>query len=258
MNLHEYEVMARQEERHWWYRGLLNAIAVSLDRPDLQLPVRPAILDAGCGTGLILHYFQGRFESSYLGGFDISPEAVSYARQKAPAADVYESDICLPDIHADALDLVVSCDVISSPGVGSAMPGLRALSSRLRRGGLLMLNLPAYNWLYSEHDAAYHHSERYTVTRVRILMENLGLEIARLSYRVSILFPLVVASRLTHLRSAKQAARGQTDDTAHSDLDKSHPDNKLLLSTLLAENAAIARGFRWPFGSSVFVIARKI
>jgi hypothetical protein len=157
-------------------------------------------------------------------------------------------------VRAEALDAVVSCDVVCIPGVARAEPGLRRLVERLRPGGLLVLNLPAYRWLYSRHDVAVHASERYTAREVRRLLERLGLEVEVLSYRLCLLFPLVVASRLPGKLRARPG-----DATARSDLHRvpSEAVSRVLLAVLRLENALLARGVRLPFGSSVFAVGRK-
>jgi SAM-dependent methyltransferase len=250
----EVEVMARVEADHWWYRGLRDAAARCLARPDLSLPPAPRILDAGCGTGENLRSLFAPLRPSYLGGFDLSQAALAAAREKAPGADLYCSDICDPEIRADALDLVTSFDVVYIPGAERARPGLARLVSALRPGGLLMLNLPAYDWLYSEHDVAVHTSERYTARRVRGLLADLGLEVEVLSYRLCLLFPAIAASRLAHMGRARSRP-----EQARSDLHA--PPGPALSAALLAclrlENRWIARGVRLPWGSSVFAIGRK-
>jgi hypothetical protein len=167
---------------------------------------------------------------------------------------VYQSDLCDPEIRSRDLDLVVSLDVLCIPGVARAREGLRRLAAGIRPGGLLILNLPAYRWLYSEHDAAVHTSERYTAREVRALVEGLGLQVEILSYRLCLLFPLVVLARLPRLRRVRPG-----DPGARSDL-HAEPGplvNRLLFALLRLENRGIVRGLRLPFGSSVFAVARK-
>jgi SAM-dependent methyltransferase len=251
----EHEIMARVEARHWWYRGLRDAVGKSLTRKDLALPAGPRILDAGCGTGENLKFLGELLRPAYLGGFDASPEAVALARGKAPGADVYTGDIRDPEIRVDRLDLIVSLDVIYIPGVERSLGGLRRLTATLSTGGLFVLNLPAYDWLYSEHDVAIHTSERYTASKVRALLETLGLRVERLSYRLCLLFPAVVLARLPSLLRARPG-----DAAARSDLHSVPGEltSRIMLSVLRAENAWVARGVRLPWGSSVFAIGRKV
>src|SRR5438445_13647091 len=50
MELEQYAIMARREERHWWYSGMRRVALSILERVlDGRRDIR--ILDAGCGTG---------------------------------------------------------------------------------------------------------------------------------------------------------------------------------------------------------------
>jgi SAM-dependent methyltransferase len=254
MNPAEYEVMARAEERHWWYRGLRDLLARCLAHADLSLPPEPRVLDAGCGTGANLGFLHDLLHPSYLGGFDLSEEALAYARRKGAGADVYSGDICDPPIRVDGLDLITSLDVICIPGADRALEGVRKLVAQLRPGGLFVVNLPAYDWLYSEHDVAVGTRERFTAGSVRSLLSNLDLEEVRLSYRLFLLFPGVVLTRFPAPgRRLPPAAE------ARSDLHDLPGDatNRFLERVLAVENRWIARGALLPFGSSVFAIGRK-
>jgi SAM-dependent methyltransferase len=254
VNPGELELMARAEERHWWYRGLRDVIARCLERPELAPGSAPRVLDAGCGTGANLAFLRDLLAPSYLAGFDVSEDAVRMARAKAPEAEVYPSDICDPELRCPQLDLVVSLDVVYIPGVARAMAGLRRLVASLRPGGLFVLHLPAYDWLYSAHDVAVHTTERYTVGRVRALMGELGLRPERWTYRLCLLFPAVLLVRLPgKLRAAKD------DTSVQSDL-RNEPGrlaSSVCYRMVRLENGVIARGGRWPFGSSVFAVGRK-
>jgi SAM-dependent methyltransferase len=244
--------MARVEERHWWYLGLRDALGRTLAR--LDLPSGPRILDAGCGTGANLAMLADRFRPSLLAGFDLAPEAIAIARAKAPSAELRVADITDPEPLPRELDLVVSLDVLSSPGLDRARRGLVALVGALRPGGLFAVNLPAYRWLYSAHDVAVHMTERYTLRGVRDAFGALGLVPERASYRLCLLFPLVVLGRLPSLVGglpSQQAARSDLHRMPGPTL------HRLLHGALRLENAWIARGGRWPWGSSVFAVFRK-
>lgn len=256
MNPEVFARLAEVESRHWWYRGLRDLIARCLGPRALGLPPNPRLLDAGCGTGETLRFLRDRFHPSYLGGFDTAELALRSAREKVPDAHLFLSDVCDPVIPCEPLDLVISLDVISVPGSERARNGLERLVGALRHGGLLLLNLPAMGWLYSEHDEAVHASQRFVASEVRKLLRGLGLEVPLLSYRLFLLLPAVILARLPRLRSRPG---GSYDVAAASDLDLrlTAPAERVLFGLLCAENRIIARGGFLPWGSSIFAVGRK-
>jgi len=253
MNSAEYDLMATVESKHWWYLGLQDLVKRSLRWLDVARDHPLAVLDAGCGTGQNLRLLRETLSPEYLGGFDFSPRAIEYAAAKNPGADLYLGDICDPEIHVSALDVVLSCDVVDVPGADAALPGLARLVSKLRPGGILILNLPAMPWLRSRHDAAVGSRQRFRVADVRELFGKLALEVTLMTYRVWTLFPAIVLTRLpSMLWPPRDAASVRSDVKLPAG-----PLNSLLRSTLSIENAAIDAGARFPWGSSVFAVGRK-
>jgi SAM-dependent methyltransferase len=220
--------------------------------PQAKLPAHPRVLDAGCGTGENLRFLSRLLRPAYTGGFDLSPLAISHTRSKLPEADVYESDIRDPEIRAEDLDIVLSCDVMSIAGIDESFAGLHRMVEGLRRGGLLILNLPAYGWLRSRHDVATSTRDRVTARQLRSLLARLGLSTESIGYRVFSLLPAIVLARLPSMLSAGRRQSGS------SDLRATPPwINSLLYSVLRAENAAASHRVRFPWGSSVYAVARK-
>lgn len=250
----EYELMDRVEQEHWWYRSLRDVLTRFVHDCSPHLPTNPRVLDAGCGTGANLALLDRELDPSYLGGFDLSTLALDLARRKVPSADLYVSDLRSPVLRQADLDLVLSMDVLCIPGLESALPGLTQIVERLSPGGRLVLNLPAYEWLYSEHDLAVHTTERYSKSRLRGLLKRLGLSEERLTYRMFTLFPAIAATRLTRLRNRKTER-----DNARSDLHgvPGGFTNRFLYGMTRWENRFVARGGRLPWGSSVLVVGRK-
>jgi SAM-dependent methyltransferase len=254
VNPGEHELMARAEEGHWWYRGLRDLLARCLAQPDLGLPARPRVLDAGCGTGANLCFLGELLSPAWLGGFDTSEEALALARRKVHGAEIRIGDICDPPLPAEPLDLVVSLDVICIPGADAAFAGLRRIAESLAPGGLLILNLPALPWLRAEHDVAVHIRERFTTCSVRSLLDRLGLAPLRLSYRLAPHLPLVVLSRLPGMLRVRRGATDVRSDLHHQ---PGRLESAALLAPLRLENALVARGVRMPWGSSVFAVGRR-
>jgi SAM-dependent methyltransferase len=252
MQDHVIEEMSVVEADHWWYRGLRDMIERTL-RQHLDTRSGLKVLDAGCGTGQNLCLLRDLLSPTYLGGFDISPKAVELSRWKVGAgADIYQADVCDPELHSQDLDLIVSCDVVSIPGIRQSIPGLTKLAAALRSGGLFILHLAAFRWLYSSHDVITSASDRVTRGEVNQLLCGLGLSVELLSYRVFTFFPGIVAARLGSM------VRRPGIEAARTDLDRTPAWlNAPLARVLYAENYAVALGLRLPWGSSVYAVARK-
>lgn len=245
--------MAAVEGAHWWYCGLRDVIRRTLQMRCFALSLHARVLDAGCGTGGNLLLLQRTLAPAYLGGFDLSPLAVRLCRDKVPDSDVYLSDLRDPEIRVDDLDLILSCDAVSIAGMTDCFSGLAKMVDRLRRGGLLILNLPAFRWLASEHDVAIETRDRTTVREVRELLARLGLSIELVSYRLCLLFPAIVLARLPSMLRPSPSP-----DAARSDVGlPPRWINAALREAVCAENIAICHGARFPSGSSVYAVGRK-
>ncbi|MBD3337123.1 MAG: methyltransferase domain-containing protein, partial [Candidatus Eisenbacteria bacterium] len=235
----EYQRMYEVEETFWWYRGL-RRIVLNLVRPHLP-PRRPLeVLDAGCGTGGFLP------EAARLGrvrGLDVSPAALELARRRA-AAELVAGGVEQLPFAEDAFDLILSMDVLYHRAVADDRAGLSEMTRCLRPGGILVLNLPAYDWLRSRHDAAIHTARRYTRRRVAGLMRGLPLETLRSTHWNSLLFPAAAVRRLVERRSA-----------GASDVQPLPPWLNRCLESVLRIEAGLVSRIDLPYGLSVAVVA---
>jgi SAM-dependent methyltransferase len=241
----EYETMFRVEDVHWWYVGLRELVfsyikAYAADKEGLKL------LDAGCGTGALLARCEG-FEAK---GFDYSEHALEFCRKRGLHNVVkgYITDIPFDD---GSFDIAVSLDVLYHAGVENDTDALKELWRVLARGGILIVNLPAYEALRSTHDEAIHTRHRYTRGELREKVSAAGFEMEKITYRNTLLFPLALIQRVV-----KKILSGGGRE-ARSDLKVPSPlVNNFLTRVLSLENSLI-RHMNIPFGLSVFCVARK-
>ena len=231
-----YTELYELEERHWWFRGRRAVIRALIDRA--ALGPQPEILDAGCGTGANLVHFGSLGRAS---GVDPSAEAVARCAQRGLAGVVEGRIEALP--FADAsFDLILACDVLEHvPDDGAALRELRRVA---RQNAALVITVPAYQWMWSEHDDAHHHVRRYTLRRLRARVAEAGWGLAVVTYFNSLLLPPIAAVRL--LGRLRRRPAGRTDyDVAPRSL------NRALELPMAGEARLIGRGLRFPAGVSI-------
>jgi hypothetical protein len=116
-------------------------------------------------------------------------------------------------------------------------------------GGRLLATVPAYGWLWSQHDSAHHHFRRYTSRLLRGRLAAAGWKTVEWSYFNSLLLPPIAAVRLAERR--RPARRVQRPN-----LRLTPPAlNRVLVGPMEVEAALIGRGVRLPAGVSIGLVA---
>ena len=213
---------------------------LAADEVRRRLPPRARVLDAGTGVGELVTMLGPSMDVVAL---DLSAAALAAARMAGAKRLVRGTVEALP-FPGESFDAVVSLDVLYHEAVGDERRALREAARVLRRRGLLILNLPAYRWMLSAHDAMARGSRRYTRSDVRALLGESDLVPVRLSYRNTILFPLAVVTRKVLRRSG-------------SDVAPVHPALNRLLAGVLRLEARWLRRWSLPFGLAVFAVAER-
>ncbi|WP_043769086.1 class I SAM-dependent methyltransferase [Algiphilus aromaticivorans] len=185
-----YAALAAEEAGYWWYRGRRAVVSALIHRQRFgNRSLR--ILDAGCGTGGNLA-FLGTFGE--VDAFEPNAGACRMAA-RVTSARVFRGR--LPDELdrlAESYQLITLLDVLEH--VGDDVAALTALGRRLSPDGRLILTVPAYSWLWSGHDVLHHHKRRYTVASLRAAISAAGMDVIRIGYFNSLLFPLALMHRI--------------------------------------------------------------
>lgn len=188
MNPAEYERMYRYEDHYWWFVSRRELVDSLVSR--LQLPPRPTIVDVGCGTGATATLLQ---RHGTVIGVDISPLALSWSRTRGLTNLLLASAERLP-IARESVDVIIATDILEHLDDDIAV--LREFHRVLKPGGYVVVTVPAYRILWSEHDLALMHRRRYVAGVLAKRARLAGFEVARLTYALFFLFPLALIMRL--------------------------------------------------------------
>ena len=242
MNPEIYAELIAQEESHWWFRARRAIVKTLLGH--LSLPKDALILEAGCGAG-------GNLPMLSQLGKVFAFELDDGVRSHAQARNIGHIEAGkLPDAIPFAgtnFDLIALFDVLEH--IEDDRAALQALAARLKPGGVLFLTVPAFQFLYSQHDKLHHHFRRYSRTGLKQLIESAGLKIERMSYWNFFLFPVAICARL----ASKLGIGGKRTPGAATP-----PSfiNELLFQCVSSERFLIPH-ISLPFGLSLIAVARK-
>jgi SAM-dependent methyltransferase len=246
VNPSEYRALFEVEDHHWWFVALRREIARTLER---QPPSRAGRrwLDAGSGTGGLLANLRAGAPARV--GLDASLQGLFLARSRGVAGLAAGSVGMLP-FAGETFGIVTSIDVLCHRGVEEEA-ALREAHRCLAPGGLLILQVPAFSWLYGEHDRAVWTNRRFRRAEVEALLERTGFTLRESFYRMSLLFPAAALRRVWKRRTGPEGE-------ARSDVRPASAFvNALFGAALRIETALAALGLRLPFGLSVFCVAQK-
>ena len=245
MDPSEYDKLDRLEDRMWWFAATHANLMMLAQRFGSSAAPR-RILDAGCGTGgLLAKLAAAAGEASMVVGLDADESACARARTKSARPVCRGSINALPFIDA-AFSAIFSADVLCHRDVDERQ-ALQQFRRCLAPGGILVLNLPAYRWMLSHHDAAVYNVRRYTRRGAAQLLRDAGFRVLYASYWNIVLFPLMVIAR--KLLPSRDAA---SDVRAYS-----APMEALGRAATALERFFLQAGWHFPFGGSLVAVAGK-
>jgi 2-polyprenyl-3-methyl-5-hydroxy-6-metoxy-1,4-benzoquinol methylase len=179
-------------------------------------------------------------------GVDRSRQALAYCRRRGLDA-VACADMDKIPLRRAEFDVILMLDVLEHFADEDAVLG--AARALLRPGGALLVSVPAYQALWSEHDVVLQHVRRYTARRLRRSLEAGGFVVRRLTYtNVAALAPAAVVRRLLP-RLGLRRQRG-TDLRRHA-----RWMNRALVGTYELEAAALRILPSFPLGLSAAAVA---
>jgi SAM-dependent methyltransferase len=244
MEKNEYFRMYTLETDFWWYKTLHELVSRTIGESVPEGRIR--MLDAGCGTGRMMQILSKFGE---VVGIDYSDEAIFFARKRA-SGHILKGDLNHYRFDKESFHVVVCLDVLYHSGIRDEMAVINHFYEILKPGGILILNLPAFECLRREHDQVVHTRERYRKKTFTARLRLTGFGVVKAVYRLPLLFFIILI--LKKLKGKKSEMKPGTDL-------KALPDwlNSCLMCYGRIDNFLISKGIEYPVGSSLYVVAKK-
>ncbi len=230
------------EKTYWWHVGRLEIIEQRLKKISGRNK-KNNILNVGSGTGGTIASLE---KFGKVQNVDVSKEAIAFLKRNG-----YKSQLVgngpLP-FKDRSYDIVTALDVLEH--INQDDNALADWFRVLKPGGSLLITVPAYQWLWSQHDVINNHHRRYTRSKLETKVRKAGFKVNKASYAIVFSFPLVAGSRIL----AKVSRKKPNEYSSFVQLPK--PINKLFINFLKFE-ARSGNVVSFPFGTSILIVASK-
>lgn len=242
MRTTEYEIMANAEDKYWWHIGRESIIDGQLTQISKGRHLK--ILNVGCGTGGTVPMLE---RHGAVTNIDTSEEAIRIAKRRGVNNVQLVNGFDVP-FKDSSFDVIVALDVLEH--ISDDHSALREWGRVLKDGGAIVLTVPAYQWLWSQHDEVLHHFRRYNASGLHKLFNTAGLKVIKRSYIIaSTLIPIVAYRFLASLLPKK-------DEGATSYVELPTWINSMLAWILKLEGKCLSL-FNFPAGTSILMIGKK-
>ena len=238
--------LAASEAASFWFRSRNQLIVWALRR---YFPSARNLLEVGCGTGFVAAGIAEAVAPLTLQAGDAQSSGLAFARERAPRARLYQLDARSLPFDRE-FDVVGAFDVIEHLDEDERV--LAQMWRAVRPGGGALITVPQHRWLWSTEDDAGGHKRRYTRAELVGKVERAGFSVERATSFVSVLLPLMAASRLRG-----RVGMRQHDPDSNMELSLPRSLDRLLETAMTAERAIIRRGMSLPAGGSLLLVARR-
>jgi len=238
MEKSEYEMMFKEEKNHWWFIGRRRIILFFIkkiynSRKNLN------ILDFGCGTGFNMLFLRN---FGKIDGIDISEESLKFCKKRGINIDILDVTKDKIKKYINKYDLITVLDVLEHTEDDELV--LKKLYSFLKGNGHIIITVPAFKFLSSNHDIILHHKRRYDKKDLIRKIKTSGLCVEFISYYNCFLLPFAILRKIIN---PKESSLKITATKHKKIFDLLYNAETFLLSRKLI-----------PVGVSIFCIVKKI
>lgn len=238
------------EREHWWFKArakiLSNLIFKSLNDQDKK---KLNILNIGAATGKTSELLS---EFGIVTSLEYDKECCDFANELLGLNIINGSILELP-FRDEEFDLVCALDVIEH--VQDDTLGVSEMKRVCKSGGVIVVTVPAFMFLWSNHDLVNHHFRRYTMPQLKELFKKVNLKPILATYFNTILFLPILAFRLiSKLIPDRLIRQGAGSDATF------HNNNSIssrILYQIFKSELALLKLFKLPFGVSIFISSKK-
>lgn len=173
---------------HFWIKSRFRAIESKLAKEETG----PAFFEIGCGHGAVIKQFEESLKVT-VDGCDLNLHALNQI--KGVKGRIFCLDIFnKPKALLNNYDAILLLDVIEH--IDDDIHFLKNSLAYVKAGGLVIINVPALNILFSKYDIAAGHKRRYDKKMMKKLFATCDLEEISISYWGMSLIPIAIIRKI--------------------------------------------------------------
>src|SRR3989344_1601591 len=231
------------EKEHWFFRVRKKILTFFVEK---YTKFGSKIFDFGCGSGYLVGELQKiGYDAS---GADVSAEAIEFGLSKGirDLSVIARSDEIKPP--EGGFDLILALDVIEHTEDDAR--AIVALKRALKPGGITIITVPAYQWMWGVQDEVSHHFRRYTMSSLTEAVKRAGnFTIIHKTYFNTFLFvPIAVVRTLS---------KGFNLKDRESDFEIDNRILSALFYFIFNLETYLLKFIDFPFGVSILVVLEK-
>lgn len=236
MDIKELNILGTNIDQHWYYLSKAKAMMKILSKNNSR-----KIIDVGAGSGFFSKWLLKNTSAKEAWCVDISYKS---------DLDKKENNKCIYyRKHIDKIDadLVLFMDVLEHVDDDVAL--LKNYINKVPKNTKFLITVPAFNFLWSEHDDFLDHKRRYSLGQLEKVVIKSGLVIETEVYFFGFVFPIAAILRFF-------SKRNKNKRSYKSQLTKHHLVSNFLLKYLCDFELHFMK-LNFFAGLSIFCLAKK-
>ena len=247
-----YKEYYELERSHWWFTARLAILETVLKRQILKSDTKLSILNVGVATGATTEMLM---KYGSVTSLEYDKDCCDFLKDKTGIDAVNGSLTDLP-FNEGEFDLVCAFDVIEH--IEDDKKAVEEINRVLKPNAQYFITVPAFQFLWSNHDVVNHHFRRYTKKGIDGIFKDSAFITSYSTYfNFWLFFPIAFVRFILNLLPSK-SDKSDTSGSDNEGLNSVGIANSILYQIFKTEKLFLGNRIKLPVGVSILSIGHKM